>query len=52
MMDSRNTLILGIGNPLMTDARIGVHIARLLNEKTAITRIRFTIFRQRMVATR
>lgn len=29
-MDSRNTLILGIGNPLMTDDGIGVHVARLL----------------------
>lgn len=30
VMDSRNTLILGIGNPLMTDDGIGVHVARLL----------------------
>lgn len=29
-MSCRNTLILGIGNPLMTDDGVGVHLARLL----------------------
>lgn len=31
-MDCANTLILGIGNPLMTDDGIGVHVARLLTD--------------------